>query len=265
MIEETLAEDIPAAIKDGGLIRDGVDGALDEARELSTDGKTWLLRYESEQKDLTGIGSLKGRYTKVFGYYIEVSKANVHLVPAEYVRKQTLVNAERYLLELKEYERKYNLQKPLYSRETFHFERLRAVLMDNGSRVSNTVCQSQNWMCQCPRGPGEGKGILSSHNEPLKGFHPIGQAPCDEDLMGEGYFIPNDVQMDASHRNFLLITGPNMAGKSTVMRQVALIGLMAQVGSFVPASSATLGIIDRFTRVGASDNLSRGQSTFISR
>ena len=256
VIEETLAEDI-RAIKDGGLIRDGWTARWMRPENFRPTEKHGSFD-TNLNRNLTGIG-VSRFVTTGFGYYIEVSKANVHLVPAEYVRKQALVNAERTLRRSSKYEEKIQSAETVIL-EAFHFEPSRG---PHGQRLPGIEHRSPNrtGCFQCPRGR-RGK-VLSSMNR-SRALHPIGQHPVIEDLMGEGYFIPNDVQMDASHRNFLLITGPNMAGKSTVMRQVALIGLMAQVGSFVPASSATLGIIDRiFTRVGASDNLSRGQSTFM--
>lgn len=267
-VETHLAEELPMALKDGGVVRAGVDPDLDELRELSTNGKNWLLKYEAEERRDTGITSLKVRYNRVFGYYIEISKANVHLAPAHYVRKQTLVNAERYFTEtLKEYEDKIlSAEEKMLALESQIFESLRGRVADEARRIAHTARQIAELDVYA------GLAVLAqerrycrpqvnrSKSLRLRGA----RHAVIEGLMEDGAFVPNDLDMNPDTGNFLLITGPNMAGKSTVMRQVALIALMAQVGSFVPADEAEIGLVDRiFTRVGASDNLSRGQSTFM--
>jgi DNA mismatch repair protein MutS len=267
-IARTLIDDPPATTKEGGYIRAGCNAELDELLGITQDGKGWLLRLEQEQRRATGIGSLKVRYNKVFGYYLEVTQANLDKVPAHYIRKQTLAGVERFVTpELKEMEaRVLGAEERRLAVEREIFEDLRKRISASASRLQATasrladldalaslaeVAERQRYVRPAVD---EGDRI-----EIVEGRHPVVEA------MGlpEG-FVPNDVFLDGAENQLLLITGPNMAGKSTVLRQTAVISLLAQMGSFVPASRATLGIVDRiFTRVGARDDLARGRSTFM--
>ena len=267
-IERSIVDHPPATITDGGLFRRGVDDELDEILELAENGKDWLLRYEQEQRHRTDIGSLKVRHNKVFGYYIEVTRANLEHVPDDYVRKQTLTNAERFFTpELKEMEekilgatdRRHRLEQQL-------FEELRAEVSNHVSGLLATARRLAESDVLC------GFAELAVRNdytrpevdtsdviEIFEGRHPV----VERTITGER-FVPNDVYLDCGEQRLQVITGPNMAGKSTVIRQVALICLLAQMGSFVPAQRARIGVVDKiFSRVGASDNLARGQSTFM--
>jgi len=265
----TLADDPAQSATEGRLIRDGFDGELDEFVHLSRSGKEWMLQYEASERVRTGIGSLKVRYNRVFGYYIEVTRTNLANVPDNYIRKQTLANGERYYtVELKEYETKVlSAEERRVAQETQLFDVLREGLREQAPRILRSagrvadldvLCSLAEVAYRC----GYVKPELSedhSRIELTESRHPV-----VEQSMDAGSFVPNDVLVDADGARVMLITGPNMSGKSTVMRQVAIIALMAQIGSFVPASEATIGLVDRiFTRVGASDDLSRGQSTFM--
>lgn len=267
-IGETLVDDPPALLKDGGVIRDGFNAELDELIGLSRDGKSWMLNYEERERAETGISSLKVKYNKIFGYYLEVTKANFDAVPAHYIRKQTLVNAERYITPtLKEFEEKVlSAEERRVSMETALFETLRGELAEQAQRIKATArevarldvltsfAHLAHRMNYCR------PEIDDTTRLQIRG----GRHPVLEAMLTGERFVPNDTTLDSENHQLLIITGPNMAGKSTVMRQVALIVLMAQVGSFVPADSAQIGLVDQiFTRVGASDNLSRGQSTFM--
>jgi len=267
-LERALVDAPPLTVKEGGMIKEGYDKELDELRGLSREGKDWIRRYQEEEIKRTGIKSLKVRYNKVFGYYIEVTKTNLKSVPPDYIRKQTLVNAERFITpELKDWEDKVlGAQERANAREFHLFEELR----DEVRRQARTI---QN----CARSLGTIDVIAAlaeialahryvrpvmenSHRlEIVNGRHPV-----VERALVEERFVGNDALLDSEENQILIITGPNMAGKSTYIRQVALIVLMAQIGSFVPADSARIGIADRiFARVGASDELARGQSTFM--
>jgi DNA mismatch repair protein MutS len=265
-IDETLVPEPPASLKDGGSIRPGVSAALDELRSLRTHGKETLARIETRERERTGIGSLKVRFNKVFGYYIEVTKSNLGAVPDDYIRKQTLVGSERYITpELKEYEEKIlNAEERIETIEKEIFSALNARVRSHASRIRNTaeavarldvlqslaeVASSSNYTK--PR-------LHEGFDLEIKdGRHPVIEATSPEP------FVPNDLALDDT-RFLVVLTGPNMGGKSTYLRQTALIVLMAQMGSFVPASEAKLPVVDRiFTRVGASDNLFRGRSTFM--
>ncbi len=266
-IERALVPDPPASLKDGGLIKDGYSEQLDEMRKIARDGKAWIAALRKKEQERTGIKSLKVEYNKVFGYYIEVSKANLHLVPDDYIRKQTLVNAERFITpELKEKEQmilsseekmcalEYELFAALRDQAAAHSESIkesaRAVAILDVLISLAYVAVSRNYVR-----PVVHKGDEISIKD---GRHPVVEA------MLEGAFVPNDAYMNCTDNRMIILTGPNMAGKSTYMRQIALIVLLAQMGSFVPASEAKIGIVDRiFTRVGAYDDLSRGQSTFM--
>jgi DNA mismatch repair protein MutS len=267
LIGRTLVDDPPAAIAEGGMVRPGCDPELDELRQASAGGKEWIARLQASERERTGIASLKVGFNQVFGYYLEVSKANLDRVPAEYIRKQTLVNAERFLTpELKEWEEKVlGAEEKIAQIETRIFLELRAQaalwavqvqqvarsLAQLDALVSlSEVAQRERWAR--PQ-VDEGLGIA------IEG----GRHPVVERRLQEGRFVPNDLHLDSQSR-VMLITGPNMAGKSTIIRQVGLIVLLAQLGSFVPARRARLGAVDRiFTRVGATDNLARGESTFM--
>ena len=268
LIEKSIVSDPPPAIRDGGIIREGYDGELDELISITRDGKGWIAALEEKERRRTGINSLKVGYNNVFGYYIEVTKANTDLVPDDYIRKQTLVNAERYInQELKGYEytvlnaedkrkeREYDLFVRIrddVAKEIRRIQKTASLLADLDAIVSLAeVAEKYNYCC--PRVDDE--DII----EIKDGKHPV----VERMSLADG-FVPNDTNLDCDKNRFLIITGPNMAGKSTYIRQVALIVLMAQMGSFVPASEARIGIVDRiFTRVGATDSLARGQSTFM--
>jgi DNA mismatch repair protein MutS len=267
-IAATMVDDPPLGLAHGGVIRPGVDPDLDRTVRLSRDAKSWMAEYEATERRSTGIGSLKVRYNKVFGYYVEISNANLANVPANYLRKQTLVNAERFITEelkvfetqvLEAEEQRLELEQRLFrallASVAGHSERLQTM----AELVAELDClaglaevAAKNDYC-CPQLDLEGALHIQD------GRHPV----IEHFLQGQP-FVPNDLEMDNDTRQVLIITGPNMAGKSTILRQVALIVLMAQVGSFVPASEARLGLVDRiFTRVGASDDLARGRSTFM--
>lgn len=266
-LQTTLVDNPPVSLKDGGLIREGVHAELDELSRWSKEGKTWILRYEAEQKKRTQIQSLKVGYNKVFGYYIEVTKANVHLVPKDYLRKQTLANGERYFTEeLKEAEDKIlSAEDRRIGLEIELFEALKERVAQSADNIAKTAHRLAELDVLCGLADlAKSRGYVRPQLDQSRvldirdGRHPVIEAMLKEP------FVPNDIEIDADTARLMLITGPNMAGKSTVMRQTALIVLMAQLGSFVPAESARIGIVDRiFTRVGAADNLTRGQSTFM--
>jgi len=268
LIAEAIVDDPPFSVREGGMIRDGYDVELDELRTISRQGKGWIARLEQQEKERTGIATLKVRYNRVFGYYIEISRSQLSKVPEGYERKQTLANAERYITqELKEYEEKVlGAEEKLATLEYDIFHRIRLQVASQGQRIQQTaeklatldvvlslaeVAHDRNYVI--PEIHGGDELTIS------EGRHPV----VETMLQGER-FVPNDVRMDLHENQILVITGPNMAGKSTFMRQVALLALMAHMGSLIPAKSARIGLIDRiFTRVGASDNLARGQSTFM--
>ncbi len=275
VIDETLeGEDLPISLKAGGVIADGVDKELDELREISRNSKKILNEIAERESKRTGISSLKVKFNNVFGYYIEVSNANKDLVPEDYIRKQTLVNAERYITpELKEIEEKIlGAEEKIIEIEKRLFEELRQRLLQDVVAIQHTahaiaaldvltnfatIAKEKNYCCPEILDPND-----NSKNNSLEikdGRHPV-----IEDLTFENSFVPNDTFLSHDENYVMLITGPNMAGKSTYLRQVALITLLAHIGSFVPAGSARISLTDRiFTRVGASDNLTKGQSTFM--
>ena len=268
LLAKALVDDPPASITEGGLIRDGYDDQVDELRHVSAGGRDWISRLQASERERTGIASLKIGYNQVFGYYIEISRANLDRAPEEYMRKQTLANAERYITsELKEYEEKVlGAEERLHSRESELFLQLRTDTADWASPVQQTArCIATldviGTLAEVARDRGYTRpGVDAGHTIEITG----GRHPVVEDQLPPGRFVPNDVRIDAQARQLLLITGPNMAGKSTILRQVGLLTIMAQMGSFVPAAAATVGVADRiFTRVGASDNLIRGESTFM--
>lgn len=267
-IETTLVEEPPINFKDGGVIADGVHQELDELRAIEKNGKSYILQMEAKEKESTGITSLKIRYNNVFGYYIEVTHTHIDKVPAHYVRKQTLTNAERYITdELKQYESKVlGASERIKILEADIFASLRSEIAKHGEDLK-TMAQSlafldvlQAFANLSKKFDYQKPNITDEILLDLKNArHPI----IERMNLGEPY-IPNDIFLDASATSEMIITGPNMAGKSTVMRMTALITLMAQIGCFVPAESATIGICDRiFTRVGAHDSLQKGMSTFM--
>jgi DNA mismatch repair protein MutS len=272
MIVRTIADEPPVSIGDGGAIRVGVDPDLDELRELSRSGRQALAAIEERERGRTGIGSLKVRFNNVFGYYLEVTKANAKAVPADYERKQTLVNAERFTTpELKEYETKIlTAQERSGEIERRIFAELRRQLLEAAGRMRETarkvaeidllgcfahLAALRGWV----RPQVEVSGVL----EFVQARHPVVERRMEES--GGGRFVPNSVHLDAdAGPAVLLITGPNMGGKSTYLRMAALLVVMAQMGSFVPAEGMRLGLVDRiYTRIGASDNVARGRSTFM--
>jgi DNA mismatch repair protein MutS len=272
MIVRTISDEPPVSLGDGGAIREGVDAELDELRELSRSGRQALAAIEERERERTGIGSLKVRFNSVFGYYLEVTKANTKAVPADYERKQTLVNAERFTTpELKEYETKIlTAQERSGEIERRIFAELRRQLLDGAGRMRETarkvaevdllgcfahLAALRGWV----RPQVESSGVL----EFVQARHPVVERRLEES--GGGRFVPNSVHVNAdTGPAVLLITGPNMGGKSTYLRMAALLVVMAQIGCFVPAEAMRLGLVDRiYTRIGASDNVARGRSTFM--
>lgn len=267
-IGETIAENPPLSIRDGGIIKDGISAQLDEIRDAAVNGKQWIAKLQETERARTGISSLKVGYNKVFGYYIEISKSNVDLAPENYIRKQTLVNGERYITpELKDMESKVlGAQERLSNLEYELFVNIRKEIASECARIqkaADAVAVLDNFISM---------GHLAAQYQYVR---PIitntgdlvikdGRHPVVERMTSVEQFIPNDTEIIKKESQILLITGPNMAGKSTYLRQNALIAIMAQMGSFVPASFAQIGVVDKFfTRVGASDRLARGQSTFL--
>ena len=267
-IDKAISEDPPFSLREGGIIKDGYSEDVDYLRKSRTEGKVWLANLESEEKEKTGIKTLKVKYNKVFGYYLEVSKSFIDMVPAEYIRKQTLSNAERYTTDkLKELEDTIlNAQDKLCSLEFDLFEEIRLYIEENLLRIQKTAkaLAYLDAFCSLAYVAESNRYVRPEIND--KGTINIkeGRHPVVERMIPDNQFIPNDTVLDNKKNNIAVITGPNMAGKSTYMRQTALIVLMAQLGSFVPAKSANICVCDRiFTRVGASDDLSSGQSTFM--
>ncbi len=267
LLDTAIEPNCPAHLRDGGVIRTGFDEKLDELRSVRRDGRAWLKNYQREQIERTKIANLRIGYNRVFGYYIEVSHSAADKVPADYVRKQTIKNAERYITEqLKEYEtRALTAEEKALELEQRLFEQLRRQTAQYVARLQNlgeTIAQCD---CLCslayiakrrnyvrPNVTNGGELVIN------EGKHPV----LAETLGAE--FVPNDIELGSGKGDCLIITGPNMSGKSTYIRQAALLVLMAQAGSFIPAKDATIGLVDRiFTRVGASDELTRGQSTFM--
>ena len=267
-IEQAIHPEPPPSVKDGGLIRDGYNADLDDLRAISRDGKTWIAQIELQERQRTGIDSLKVRYNQVFGYYIEVTKANLSRVPALYVRKQTLVNAERFITpELKALEDKVlGAEDRIRALEYELFDGLRREAAGSAPRVQSlartlALADALASLAEVAAEGGYCRPELTPDDLLIikDGRHPVLER---QDLPGG--FIPNDVLLGGPDHRLLIITGPNMAGKSTYLRQTALIVLMAQMGGFVSAKSAVIGLVDRiFTRIGAADNLVEGQSTFM--
>ncbi|MCF6179919.1 MAG: DNA mismatch repair protein MutS [Geopsychrobacter sp.] len=267
-IDRSLVDDPPFVLRDGGIIRDGYNEQLDELRSISREGKGWIARLEQDEKKRSGINALKVKYNKVFGYFLEVPRRFSDDVPEDYQRKQTLANAERFITPaLKEYESKVlGAEERLVVLEYDLFQQIRKMTAEHGARIEQTadaLAQLDALLSladlahdrQYVRPQIDDKDLLV-----IEG----GRHPVVEQMSLQEPFVPNDVQLDLQENQLLIITGPNMAGKSTFMRQVALITLMAQMGGFVPADKARVGVVDRiFTRVGASDNLAKGESTFM--
>lgn len=268
-IDKELKDDAPMLIHQGGIIKEGVDAELDELRSIAFAGKDYLLQVQKREVARTGISSLKISYNKVFGYYLEVSNANKDKVPADWIRKQTLVNAERFITEeLKVYEEKIlHAEEKLSAIEWRLFQELVHQAADYTSPIQQNARVIGMLDCllsfaAVARTNHYAKPEINESGvlEITAGRHPV----IEKQLPSDETYVPNDIYLDNDTQQILIITGPNMAGKSALLRQTALIVLMAQVGSFVPAAAAKLGIVDKiFTRVGASDNLSRGESTFM--
>jgi DNA mismatch repair protein MutS len=268
LITRAIADAPPLALKEGGLIEAGYDAGLDELRRAGTDGKAWIAALQQKEIERTGVASLKVRFNSVFGYYIEVTKANLDKVPADYIRKQTIANGERFFTpELKEMEQKIlGAEERANALEYEIFQQIRAAAVKKSAPIQESasaiaaldvlaglaeLARHQNY---CRPTVDDGDRV-----EFVDGRHPV-----LEQTLVEERFVPNDTLLDNREQQLLIITGPNMAGKSTYIRQVALLVLMAQTGSFIPATRATVGLVDRiFTRVGATDDLARGQSTFM--
>ena len=268
LLADAIADDPPLTIREGGIIKDGYNAQIDELRSIKNNGKGYVEKIEEQEKEKTGIKNLRIGYNRVFGYYIEVTRSQIDLVPETYIRKQTLANCERYITqELKDLEATIlGATDKLAAMEYSIFQQIREYLAKNSPRIQEsaaylaridtyislaTVAVKNRYVCPdfCTDGRIEIKN---------------GRHPVVEKFISDSYFVPNDTTLDTDKNRLLLITGPNMAGKSTYMRQVALISLMAQIGSFVPADSARLSVVDKiFTRVGASDDLASGQSTFM--
>ena len=268
LIRRAITEEPPVSVREGGMIREGFDETIDQLRHAKTEGKTWLAQLEEQERERTGIKNLKVKYNKVFGYYLEVTNSYKNLVPSDYVRKQTLVNAERYTTpRLKELEDMIlNAEDKLTALEYEKFCQVRDAIAAQVERIQRTakaiarldVSASLSLVAErnhYVRPKLNEKGVIDIKD----GRHPVVEQMIEHDM-----FIANDTYLDNQKHCIAVITGPNMAGKSTYMRQAALIVLLAQIGSFVPAKSANIGIVDRiFTRVGASDDLASGQSTFM--
>ena len=268
LIDKTIVDEPPISVKEGGLIKLGFNEDIDKLKTATTDGKNWIIQLEAEEREKTGIKGLKVGFNKVFGYYIEVTKSNVSLVPDRYIRKQTLTNGERYITEeLKNLENQilgaeekvinleYNVFVGVRDKIESQVERLQksaeVVSIIDALCSFATVAEDMNYV----RPQVDNSGVIDIKD---------GRHPVIEKILPSGSFVQNDTYLDKVENRLSIITGPNMAGKSTYMRQVALITLMAQIGSFVPASYAKIGVVDKiFTRVGASDDLSMGQSTFM--
>jgi DNA mismatch repair protein MutS len=266
-IDRSLIDDPGALVRDGGYIRDGLDAGLDDLRRISRSGKQVIAELEERERARTGISSLKVRYNRVFGYYIEISKSNLHAVPADYHRKQTIAGGERFITPaLKEHEEKVlGADERILEREVELFEQLRARVAAESTRIQDTARALAT--LDVLAGLAE-TAALSNYIKPhvhesddmtvIDGRHPVVERRCN------GAFVPNDTILDGTTNQLVILTGPNMGGKSTYLRQTAVVCLMAQSGSFVPATRAKIAIVDRiYARVGASDNITRGQSTFM--
>jgi DNA mismatch repair protein MutS len=267
-IDKAIVDEPPLPIMEGGLLKDGFSEELDHLRSLVRGGRDWIATLQREEVARTGITNLKVGYNKIFGYYIEVSKGNTHLGPEDYERKQTLVNAERYVTPtLKSREEEIvTAQERMQKIEYDLFVELRNRISEQAGRIQETAdaVASIDAVLSLAETAATKNYCKPDVNDSDVLDIRDGRHPVVEDLMSRGDFVPNDTLLDPSVAFLQIVTGPNMAGKSTYLRQVALITLMAQIGSFVPAAEAKVGVVDRiFTRVGASDNLVRGESTFM--
>lgn len=268
LLGRAICEEPPAPLKEGGIFADGYSGAIDELRRAASEGKQWVADLQNSEQDRTGISSLKIKYNAVFGYFIEVTRTHLDKVPPEYTRKQTMANAERFITpELKEVENKIlGADERLKTLEYEEFLNLRETVLEHLDAIQTTASALAEIdvltsFAEVARLFDYCRPVLNESGNLVieKGRHPV----LDQNI-GEEKFVPNDTGMDPEKNRFMLITGPNMAGKSTYIRQVALIALLGQIGSFVPAESAEIGLVDRiFTRVGASDDIAKGQSTFM--
>ncbi len=268
LIDSSIMENPPVTVNEGGIIKDGYNADVDNYRKASAEGKDWIASLENDERAKTGIKNLRVSFNKVFGYYIEVTKSNYHLVPNNYIRKQTLANCERFITqELKDLEEKIlGAEEKLIAIENELFTEIKERIASQVYRIKKTAeaisvidvlcafaetAEHESYCCPVVNNGGDIRIIEGRH-------------PVVEKMLGAGSFVPNDTILDMNEDRLDIITGPNMAGKSTYIRQVALIALMSQIGSFVPAKSAEIGVIDRiFTRVGASDDIAAGQSTFM--
>lgn len=268
LIERAIVPDPPLTLKEGGIIRSGYHPEVDELHEAATNGKNWIANLEAEERERTGIKNLKVGFNKVFGYYIEVTKSYLKLVPTDYHRKQTLANCERYITPaLKEMESKVlGAEERVIALEQQLFNEIRDTISKEVKRLQTTANAVASLDCLCSLAQ---VAAANQYSKPVinRGKAIIikeGRHPVVEKMLDHESFITNDTVLEQPNEQIAIITGPNMAGKSTYMRQVAIIVLMAQIGSFIPAQGGTIGIVDRiFTRVGASDDLSQGQSTFM--
>ena len=268
LIDKAIVDDPPILVTEGGVIKMGYNTEIDELKTAMTQGKTWLVQLEAREKEKTGIKGLKVGYNKVFGYYLEVTKSNLALVPDRYIRKQTLTGGERYITEeLKELESKVlGAEEKVVGLEYQAFVQIREQIKSQIQRVQKSALAISKLDVLCSFAQVAEDLNYCKPEVDRSGIIDIkeGRHPVIEKMLPAGSFVANDTYMDKESNRLSIITGPNMAGKSTYMRQVALITLMAQIGSFVPATSAHIGVVDKiFTRVGASDDLSMGQSTFM--
>lgn len=268
LIQDSIHEEPPISLKEGGIIKDGFSEEVDQYRIATKSGQEWIVKLEMEEKKKTGIRSLKVGFNKVFGYYLDVTKSNIHLVPDDYIRKQTLANSERYFTpELKDIEAKIlGAQEKVVQLEYQLFQDIKNQVLAQINRIQavakNIAFLDSLWsLASIAYDNHYVKPVILNNDEIIieSGRHPV-----VEKMMKYNEFVPNNCSLDCKDQRTIIITGPNMSGKSTYMRQIALIVLMAQIGSFVPAKDAQIGIVDRiFTRVGASDDLASGQSTFM--
>jgi len=268
LVETTLIDEPPAFARDGGFTRDGTDAELDELKAISRSGKQVIAEMENRERSRTGIGSLKVRYNRVFGYYIEVSKSNLHAVPADYQRKQTIAGGERFITPaLKEYEEKVlGADERILERELEIFERLRPAVAAEAPRIQATAraLAALDVVSALAESAALNNYIKPHVHDGDELVVVDGRHPVVERRTSSSPFVPNDISLNGSTSQLMILTGPNMGGKSTYLRQTALICLMAQAGSFVPAREAKIALVDHiFARVGASDNIARGHSTFM--
>ena len=268
LIQKAIIDEPPLGLKDGGIIRDGYDKNLDELRNISKNGKTWIREFEKREAQRTGIKSLKAKYSQVFGYTLEISKANLHLVPSDYIRRQTLANHERFIVpELKAWDEKISgAEDKIKALEYRIFNEVRekvlaqlVPLQKMAQAIGQLDCLISLAVSAVHKNWVRPQMTNNTELDIRSGRHPV-----VETMLAQGQFVENDTLLDGDENQLIVLTGPNMAGKSTYIRQTALVVLLAQMGSFVPAESAKVGLVDRiFTRIGATDDLARGESTFM--